>query len=574
MADDREERPLLPMERSALRWLGGFVRPYRGRLAAVLSLSLLSTCLALGQPYLTKLLIDRGLLARRMDAVLVLCAAMLAVSVAATALGGLNRMLYIDVSGRILFAVREAVYRHLMTLAPTFYARISGGDLMARLDGDVAEIQRFCVDSLLAGINGVVALAATLALLVSLNWRLSALALVLLPAEVLFLRAMRPRVELHTRRLRERASELGAFFFETIPAVKFVQSVGAEQREANRLHALNDAYLTDLLRLQLVNFATGAVPNLMTSLSGVAVFGVGGYFVVAGRMTLGSLVAFSAYLARASGPIQTLLGLYVAARRAAVSAARVMELTRAESAVTSPARPRLFPKNAVGEIAIEQVSFSYGDRGSLVLAGLDLHIAGGRKVGIIGPSGVGKTTLIDLLQRHYDPTTGRILLDGIDLREFDLGELRRRVAVVAQDTVLFSGTVLDNIRYAVPAADEQAVRRACERARADDFVRTLPDGYLTEIGMRGTALSGGQRQRLAIARALLQDPLVLILDEATSAVDFETESLITAEIDRLFPDRTRIVVTHRWQTLAGAEAVYNLADGRLAPARPANGASP
>jgi ATP-binding cassette, subfamily B, bacterial len=571
MPDDRSQKTRLPIAASTFKWLGVFVRPHKRRLAGVLCLSLLSTSLALAQPYITKLLIDRGLLARRMDIVVLLCGVMLAVAVVAMLLSGANRLLYTDVSARILFAMREAVYRHLLTLAPTFYSRMSGGDLMARLDGDVSEIQRFCVDSVLAGVNGVVALAVTLVLLVSLNWQLSLLALLLLPAEMLFLRAMRPRVEEKTRRLRERASELASFFFETLPAVKFVQSVGAEDRELGRLRGLNNAYRRDLLGLQIVNFATGAGPNLMTSLSGVVVFVVGGYYVVGGRFTLGSLIAFSAYLGRATGPVQTLLGLYVATRRAQVSVARVMELTRAEPAVTAAVRPIRLPKEARGEIRIDGVTFGYGDGTAPVLCGADMFIPAGRKVGVVGPSGVGKTTLIDLLQRHYDPSAGRILLDGVDLRELDLAELRRRVTVVAQDTAIFSGSVMENIRYAAPDADDAAVRRAAERAGIDEFVRSLPRGYDTEVGPRGIRLSGGQRQRLAIARALLQDPLVLVLDEATSAIDLETEARISDEIDCLFPDRTRLVVTHRPQTLRNAQMVCQLVEGQLSIERAING---
>jgi ATP-binding cassette, subfamily B, bacterial len=562
-----------PIEASILKWLGSFVRPERYRIAGVLCLSLLSTTLALAQPYITKLLIDDGLLARRMDMIVTLCGVMLGVAILATALGGVNGLLYTDVSARVLFAMREAVYRHLLTLPPTFYARMRGGDLMARLDGDVTEIQRFCVDSVLAGINGAAALVVTLALLISLSWRLSLLAIVLLPAEALFLRAMRPLVERHTRRLRERASDLAGFFFETLPAVKFIQSAGAEEFESARLHSLNRSYLRDLLRLQAVGFATGAVPGLLTSLSGAAVFVAGGYFVVHGHLTLGSLVAFYSYLGRATGPVQTLLGLYVAVQRAQVSATRVMELSRAEPAVTNPVQPIALPADAKGQIRIQGVSFAFAGDGPRVLCDADMFIPAGGKVGVVGSSGVGKSTLVDLLQRHYDPQAGRILLDGIDVRALDLGELRRRITVVAQDTVLFSGNVMDNLRYAAPGVDDGAVLQAAQRARVHEFVRSFPRGYDTEIGPRGMALSGGQRQRLAIARALLQEPLVLVLDEATSAIDLETEAQIVEEIDRLFPDRTRIVVTHRPQTLANAELIYRIVDGRPMVERAIKGAA-
>jgi ATP-binding cassette subfamily B protein len=551
--------------RPAIGWLAGFVRPHAARLMAVLLLSFLATALSLAQPYITRYLIDDGLLAGSMKAILLLCGLLLATAVASTLLSGLNRWQYVDLSARVLFAMREAVFGHLQRLSPAWYARARGGDLLQRLDGDVAEIQRFSVDALLSLVNGLIALSGTLVLMIILSWKLSLLALLVIPAQILFLRRMRPKVEDSTRTVRERASDLTSFVMESLGAMKLVQAVGGEERQSAALRGLHENYRNDLLRQQMIGFVTTAAPGLLATLSTAILFSIGGWMVIEGGLSLGALIAFSIYLARASGPVQTLLGLYVATRRAKVSLDRVLEVMEENPMVSAPAVGRPLPAGAGGEIRLEKVSFAYESGGTPTLHNISASFPAGKKVGLVGASGVGKSTLIDLLHRHYDPGTGHILLDGVDLRELDPAELRRHVAVVAQDTVLLSGSVAENIRYAAPWADDDAVISAAQAAHIDEFADTLPDGYATHVGARGTALSGGQRQRIAIARAILQDPLVLILDEATSAVDIETESEIGKAIDRLFPDRTRLVISHRPETLAGADLIFDMKNGALEP---------
>lgn len=537
----------------------GFVKPHSVGLLGILGLSITSTGLSLAQPYLTKILIDDGLLARDMDRVILACGLIVVAGLLGSGLGGLNRWHYTRISGRILFAIREYVYSHLQTLSPTYYAKTRGGDIMARLDGDISEVQRFAVDSMLAVINGLLALVITIVLMLWLDWRLSILAFILLPLQVLWLRSLRPRVEAETRVVRERSSDLMAFFFERLPQVKFIQSVGGQQKEEGHLKELHGVYLTNLLKLQMTNFWTSAGPAFLTSLATALVFIVGGYRVVDGALTLGTLIAFSVYMARATGPVQTLLGLYVAIRRARVSLERVGELIDQQPAVSQPASPEPLPEDAAGAISIDTISFKYSTDSPLVYDNASASIAAGSKVGIVGLSGVGKTTLIDLLHRHFDPGSGSISLDGCNLKSLDLNDFRRRIAVVAQDTALLPGTVAENIRYANPDADDAAVSDAARRAQLSG----LANGLETEIGSRGAALSGGQCQRVAIARALLQNPLVLILDEATSELDIDSEAKIIAEIDALFAGRTRLIISHRKETLTGCDMMLVVRDGKL-----------
>ena len=545
---------------AALRWLYSFVRPHRLAIAGLLGLSVCASALVLVQPWLTKLLIDDGLLARNFPMLVMIAGLMIVAGLLGTALSGINRYLHTRLSGRMLFALRDDLYRHLQTLSPSFYGQRRIGDLMSRLDGDVAEIQRFAVDSLFSAVSSVIGLVVAVAMLLTLSWKLSLLALVLIPLDVLWLRWMRRKVERDVRQLRERSADMSSFMVETLPVMKFIQSAGQQQREARRLETLGQGYMSQLLRLQVTEFFTQAVPGTLTSLSRACAFLIGGYWVVQGTWQLGALIAFSTYLGMAVGPVQSLLGLYVAIQRMTVSLGRVMELRGEQPTVLTPATPRAMPDG--GDLCFDNVHFAHPGRQS-TLRGIEARIPYGMKVALGGGSGVGKSTLIDLLQRHHDPQSGRVLLGEVDLRELDLFQLRRRIAVVSQDIVLFRGSLADNLAYAVPDASREAIAEVARLAQLDSLIQSLPEGLDSPLGERGQQLSGGQKQRIAIARALLQDPLILVLDEATSAVDEATEREVIDAIDRLFAGRTRILISHRPSTLADADLRFELLDGVL-----------
>lgn len=545
---------------ASLRWLYGFVRPQRLAIAGLLGLSVCASLLVLVQPWLVKLLIDDGLLACNFPVLVMIAMLMIIAGLLGTALSGINRYLHTRLSGRILFALRDDLYRHLQKLSPSFYGQRRIGDLMSRLDGDVAEIQRFAVDSLFSAVSSVIGLVVAIAMLFTLSWKLSLLALVLIPLDVLWLRWMRRKVERDVRQLRERSADMSSFMVETLPVMKFIQSAGQQQREARRLESLGQGYMNQLLRLQVTEFFTQAVPGTLTSLSRACAFLIGGYWVVQGTWQLGALIAFSTYLGMAVGPVQSLLGLYVAIQRMTVSLGRVMELRGEEPTVFSPVTPKPFPTS--GELRFDAVHFSHPGRPS-TLSGIEATIPYGLKVALSGGSGVGKSTLIDLLQRHHDPQSGRVLLGEVDLRELELFELRRRIAVVSQDIVLFRGSLADNLAYAVPDASREAIAEVARLAQLDSLIASLSEGLDSPLGERGQQLSGGQKQRIAIARALLQDPLILVLDEATSAVDETTEREVIEAIDRLFAGRTRILISHRPSTLADADLRFELLDGVL-----------
>ncbi|BAQ75923.1 2-phenylethylamine uptake protein PeaH [Pseudomonas sp. Os17] len=556
LVDSRDPQALS----AALGWLYGFVRPHRLAIGGLLGLSVCASLLVLVQPWLTKLLIDDGLLARDFPRLVLIAGLMIGAGLLGTLLSGVNRYLHTRLSGRILFALRDDLYRHLQRLSPGFYGQRRIGDLMSRLDGDVAEIQRFAVDSLFSAVSSVIGLVVALAMLLTLSWQLSLLALLLIPLDVLWLRWMRRKVERDVRQLRERSADMSSFLVETLPVMKFIQSAGQQQREAQRLDRLGQGYLNQLLKLQVTEFFTQAVPGTLTSLSRACAFLIGGYWVVQGTWQLGALIAFSTYLGMAVGPVQSLLGLYVAIQRMTVSLGRVMELRGEEPGITSPEAPLPVPEQ--GELHLHAVHFCHPGRG-MTLQGIEARIPYGRKVALSGSSGAGKSTLIDLLQRHHDPQSGQVLLGGIDLRQLDLTQLRRRVAVVSQDIVLFRGSLADNLAYSVPDASREAVAEVARLAQLQSLIEALPEGLDSPLGERGQQLSGGQKQRIAIARALLQDPMILVLDEATSAVDEATEREVIEAIDRLFAGRTRILISHRPSTLADAELRFELREGVL-----------
>ena len=538
-----------------------YVTPYRGRLAVILGLNLAGTGLALYVPYLTRTLVDDALLGGDFGALLRVVILFTLVTAASFGLNVASGLRYTKVSAAILFDMRLGVYRHLQRLSPRYFARTPLGDIMSRLNNDVSEIQRVLSDTVLAWVGNVAFLAGTVAALLWLDWRLFLAAAALLPPAIWAIVRYRRRLEVRVRVMRERSADIGTFLIETLRGVRLVAASNAGEREARRFKRHNDSFVASLLKMQRLRYLAGGLPGVLLSASTAVVFLYGGSRVIGGALTLGTFTAFMAYQMRLIGPVQGLMGLYAGLATARVSLRRVHELLDEPVEVEDPAAPvALGPVR--GEIVFEAVACGHG-RGDSVLEDFGLTVRPGEVVALVGPSGSGKSTVADLLVRHLDPDRGRVLLDGTDLREVALTELRARLAVVEQDTFVFNTSILENVRYARPGAEVAEVELAVERAGLGDFVAGLPEGLETMVGELGQALSVGERQRVAIARALLADPAVLVLDEATSALDPATEAHVVGAFGEAMKGRTTVLISHRAEMLRSADRVVVLGGGRI-----------
>ena len=545
-------------------WMAPLLRRQAVRLMAVLLLSITAVAAGLAQPLLTKTLIDDGVLARDPGAILRAGGAMAALALAALLVSVACRRLYAQASLHMLHGLKESLFAHLLTLSPAFHARVRQGDLLARLEGDLGEVQRFAVDSVLSALNAVLMLAGTLLLLGLWSPPLVAVLAVLVGAHALASAVMRPRLEALSRRTRQAGVEVSAFLVEKLAAVRCIQTHGAEGREAARLADLHTSLRRESIALQLLGQLGGGLPNLLLSLGVVAIFVFGSLAMLRGEaLTLGMLVAFATCVQRASAPVVSLMGLWLSWQRAKVALERVTDLTACRPAVAPQAAGALVVAPR-GEVEFQGVSFAYPGAARPALASFSARIPAGASVLLRGASGCGKSTLVDLLHRHFDPDGGRILLDGQDLRRLDRAALRRRVAVVSQEAVLFGGTLAENIRYGRPDASDEEVQRAAEAAGVTEFLPQLGQGLMTVVGPRGATLSGGQRQRVALARALLMAPAVLVVDEGTSALDEALERRTLRRVAELLPGCTRIVVSHRSALEGEFDHVIELAAGASA----------
>jgi ATP-binding cassette subfamily B protein len=536
-----------------------YVAPYWRGLLVVMLLGLFSTAVGLVQPYISRLLIDDALLRRNLHALTLIAIAMVVVTIVGFVLNIASSYYYIRLSAESLFDMRLAVYRHLQQLSPRYFTQKKLGDIVSRINNDISEVQRVCSDTLLSVLSNLLFLVGSIAIMSWLNWRLMLASVALLPVGIFTLRHYQGRLTVQTADLRQRSSDLGSFLIESLLGMRLIVASATEKFEAERFRDYNSSFIRSLLSMQVLSFLASAMPSTVLTLSTAIVFLYGGKLVIAQQLTIGGLVAFMAYHLKLLSPVQNLLGIYTNLLTGGVSLGRVFEVLDVPVEVTEVATPLPLP-SVRHAISFENVRFHYAQDVS-VLRDVSFTIPAGQMCAIVGASGAGKSTLADLLLRFHDVDSGSISIDGLDIRQLRLNDLRHQVAIVEQTPYFFRASIRENIAYGRPEATLEDIRICAAAAAIDTFIHSLPNGYETILGERGLTLSVGERQRIALARALLRDPRILILDEPTSALDPASEAAVTSELMNVLRGRTSILITHRMSLAEMADMVVVIEDG-------------
>jgi ATP-binding cassette subfamily B protein len=507
-------------------------------------------------------LVDRVLAPRDFSAFPPVAAAFIGITLLVGVLGFFGAYLGAWIGENFLHRMRTRVFAHLHTLSVSFFDRRRLGDILARLTGDVAAIETVVLSGVIGLIANVLKIFVFAGVLFFLDWRLALASMIAVPVFWAAARVFARRIKIASREVRRRAGSIGVVAEESLGNATLIQAYGREGAEMDRFAAQSIGSVNAELAATRLGAMFSPLVDLVHVLGVLTILGVGIWELTAGRISLGGLLAFLVFLSQLYQPVQGLGSLSTSLFAAAAAAERIMELLDEQPKVTAPEHPVALGRSR-GQLRLDQISFAYPDTERDVLSNVSFTAYSGQTTAIVGASGAGKTTLLKLLLRFYDPTSGRITLDGHDLRELDPEELRANIAIVLQETLLLDGSIAENILAGRPDATEDQLIAAAKAADAHEFIAALPEGYGTRVGQRGRLLSGGQRQRIAIARAMIRDAPILLLDEPTTSLDADAAQRILTPLRRLMTGRTTIIISHNLLTVTDADQIIYLEHGRI-----------
>ncbi|HUS59346.1 MAG TPA: ABC transporter ATP-binding protein [Planctomycetota bacterium] len=538
-----------------------FVYPFRRRLLLCMAFTICLTILSLSPPMLLALLTDSIISRGNWDALPIVILLMAFVPMGQSLISGLNHFMISFVGHKLIYQVRYALYRHLQALSLRFFGNMSTGAIMQRIMGDVGTVRSMVTHQTISFITDIVACLFALSMCLLLNWRMALIVMVVLPLYVINYRFFVTRIRDTNLAYRNKMDGICGILQERLSAASMVKSYAREKAETRRFvgdirQSFNVARESTVYTISFSTFA-GLIGGIATSI----IYCLGCYMVIHGQMGYGAVIAFMSYTGQLFGPAVRFSEMFNQIEQMKVSLDRIFELMNVQPEITDAA-DAVSMRQLAGHVQFEHVGFHYL-KDEPVLHDINLEIKPGQLVALVGHTGSGKTTIATLLFRFYDVISGRILMDGHDIRNIKLSHLRTNLGVVMQDTILFNDTVRENIRYGHPRATDAEIVAAAKVAEINEVIEALPQGYDTIIGPGGTKLSAGQSQRLAIARAVLTDPAILILDEATSSLDTESEKLIQQALARVMANRTSFVIAHRLSTIANADMIVVLDKGRI-----------
>ncbi len=547
-----------------MRSLWPFITPYWGTLALALGALLVASIAMLSLPVAIRLVIDSGLAADNAAAIDRYFIGLLGVAAVFGCFAALRFYLVTWLGERVVADIRAQTFANVVRLDPAYFETTQTGEVLSRLTTDTTLIQSIAGVGISITLRSLVNLTGALIMLALTSPRLMGMILIMIPVVIVPIIVIGRRVRRLSRKSQDRVADSAGMAGESLNAIQTIQAFTLESLQSNRFGTAVEAAFDAAVRRIRVRALLTAVAILLSFGAITTVLWLGAQAVIDGTMTGGQLSQFLLYALFIAGSAASLSEMWGEVQRAAGAMERLIELNEAQAAVACPANPIPLPEPSRGSIDFLGVCFSYPSRPSIrAIDNFDLHIEPGETVAFVGPSGAGKSTTFQLLLRFFDPQSGSILVDGVDVSRADPAAVRRRIGLVPQDTVVFGATARENIRFGRPEANDAEIEAAARAAAAHEFIAELPEGYDTFLGERGTRLSGGQRQRIAIARAILKNPPILLLDEATSSLDAESERLVQHALERLMEERTTIIIAHRLATVLKANRIIVMNDGRI-----------